>query len=571
MRRSRALALIAALVAIAAGYAGVRWGVLLAGGSDSYGYVSQAGLWRHGLPIVQQDIVRQSPWPGAAETWAPLAYRPSPHVPAAIVPVYAPGLPLLMAALQLVAGYCGAFLVVPLSGALTIWLTFVLGRRLFDAPGVALWGALLVATSPVFLYQLMNAMSDVPVTAAWMLALVFAVMRRPLASGLAMTATIAIRPNLAPLAAVLGLWMARAGTAKAVPYTAGNLDSSPQGGVVRHRLSDVVRHRSSDVVGHRFSGAWKDVLGFAIGVAPSVAGIAWFNAQLYESAATSGYGTTGDLYSLAFLTTNLRQFVVWIVETQTPIVALAALYFVVPRLFPPARVSHARLLLGGSLAVVVLSYLFYQPFDTWWYLRFLLPMWPAMMLLTALAVDAIAQRWTGRAYQVVIGSLVVLLAWHGVTTARARRAFDLGRGERRYVDLGRFVAAHTDPGAVMFSVQHSGSLRLYAGRMTLRFDALDPLWLDRTVEYLQSIGRRPYFVLDGAEVDVFKTRFAAANKAGSLDWPPMAMLGTTIAIYDPLDRRPGAPPLAITSTRGALRGRLCDPPYTPTGGPLDPP
>jgi hypothetical protein len=32
-----------------------------------------------------------------------------------------------------------------------------------------LWGAGLVATSPVFLYQLMNAMGGVPVTAAWML------------------------------------------------------------------------------------------------------------------------------------------------------------------------------------------------------------------------------------------------------------------------------------------------------------------------------------------------------------------------------------------------------------------
>jgi hypothetical protein len=34
---------------------------------------------------------------------------------------------------------------------------------------------------------------------------------------------------------------------------------------------------------------------------------------------------------------------------------------------------------------------------------------------------------------------------------------------------------------VILSVQHSGSLRIYADRLTLRFDALDPLWLDRTV------------------------------------------------------------------------------------------
>jgi hypothetical protein len=53
------------MLAFAALYAGVRWGALVAGGSDSYGYVSQAGLWQQGLPIVQQDVVRPSPWPVA--------------------------------------------------------------------------------------------------------------------------------------------------------------------------------------------------------------------------------------------------------------------------------------------------------------------------------------------------------------------------------------------------------------------------------------------------------------------------------------------------------------------------
>src|SRR5204862_3355907 len=143
---------------------------------------------------------------------------PSPHWRDGIVPIYPPGLPLLMAIFQTIGGYCAAFLVVPLCGALTIWLTFVFGRCVFGAPGIALWGAFLVATSPVFLYQLMNAMSDVPVTAFWMAALVLAVGRRPvgrerprvvgpLASGLTMSIAIAIRPNLAPLAVVLGVWL----------------------------------------------------------------------------------------------------------------------------------------------------------------------------------------------------------------------------------------------------------------------------------------------------------------------------------------------------------------------------
>src|SRR5882672_9343545 len=212
MRSDRLCTVMAALLSLAALYAAVRWGALIAGGSDSYGYVSQAGYWQRGSLVIQEDMIRPSPWPGAALTWAPLGYRPSPRRPDAIVPLYAPGLPLLMALGQTIAGFCGAFFVVPLCGALTVWLTYALGRRVFDAPGIALWSACLVATSPVFLYQLMNAMSDVPATAAWTLALVLTVARRPLAGGLAMSAAIAIRPNLVPLAMVLLAWIVLSGS-----------------------------------------------------------------------------------------------------------------------------------------------------------------------------------------------------------------------------------------------------------------------------------------------------------------------------------------------------------------------
>jgi hypothetical protein len=76
--------------------------------------------------------------------------------------------------------------------------------------------------------------------------------------------------------------------------------------------------------------------------------------------------------------------------------------------------------------------------------------------------------------------------------------------------------------------------------------------------YLQSIGRRPYYVLDGGEVEAFRRRFGAANHAGALDWPPLATLRGTIAVYDPIDRRSDALPLAIASTRGSHA--LCDAP-----------
>ena len=206
--RDRFFAFSAVLLALTVLYAGVRWGSTTAGGADSYGYVSQAGLWRQGTLTIRQDIVNDSPWPIARQTWMPLGYVPAWDTPDGLVPSYAPGMPLLMALAQIVGGYCAAFFVVPICGALTVWSTYELGRRIFDRPAVALGAALLVAASPVFLFQLMMPMSDVPVTAAWTLALVLAVADRPLSAGIATAVAIAIRPNLAPLAAVLCAWLA---------------------------------------------------------------------------------------------------------------------------------------------------------------------------------------------------------------------------------------------------------------------------------------------------------------------------------------------------------------------------
>src|SRR5258708_30386959 len=141
MRSDRLCTVMAALLSLAALYAAVRWGWLIAGGSDSYGYVSQAGYWQRGSLVIQEDMIRSSPWPGAALTWSPLGYRPSPTRPDAIVPLYAPGLPLLMALAQMIAGFCGAFVVVPLCAALAIWLTYRLGPPGFYAPRLALWVA----------------------------------------------------------------------------------------------------------------------------------------------------------------------------------------------------------------------------------------------------------------------------------------------------------------------------------------------------------------------------------------------------------------------------------------------
>ena len=115
---------------------------------------------------------------------------------------------------------------------------------------------------------------------------------------------------------------------------------------------------------------------------------------------------------------------------------------------------------------------------------------------------------------------------------------ELAVSEARYVTVGRYVARTLPERSAIISVVHSGSLRYYAQRETLRFDWLDPTQLEPLLDRLERLGYHPYFVLEDWEEPLFRRRFASETPLGALDWPPRARLQEpgVVSIYDPRDR-----------------------------------
>jgi len=487
---------VGAVVAIV--WFGLSKGLFVAAASDAYGYVSQADLWAHGDVIVQQPWAREMTWPNAANALAPLGYRP--HRPAAhgtdIVPIYAPGVPILMAAFKLVGGARAVYYVVPLLGGLAVWITFLMGRRL-AGPFVGAAAAVLLATSPTFLFEVTAPASDVAATFWWTLAL-FALMvdsrSAALGAGAATGMAILTRPNVAPLALVL-----------AAPA------------IVRIiRASSAQDRRHSMMV----------LLWFAAGSLPACALIGLLNRELYGSPLSSGYGSLADLYAWSHAWTNVAHYLRWLIETQTIVVVFAlAAPFVVPR-------ATALLWLGSIVAIFGL-YLFYLPFDDWWYLRFLMPMFPALFVLTTVVLLRVVT--AGRVLLATV--IVTALAWHGVSLAADRGASQVWEAEQRYAEAGAYVAAALPARAALLSMQHSGSARFYSGRITVRYDFIGRNDLDRVLDDLKRLGYQPFFLLDVAEEADFRSRFSGGSSLGALDWAPKTTIHRgSVRIYDPSDR-----------------------------------
>jgi hypothetical protein len=496
---------LAALLAIVIGIIAIWQSSWTASGADAYAYVTQADSWLAGSLKVPVPIADEVPWPKPLATFVPFGYSAVANE-SAIASAVGPGLPLLMALLKAVGGHQALFLVVPITAALLIWSIFAIGRHVGSA-SIGLGAAWLAATSPAFLTMVKEPMSDVPAAAFWAFATWKVLDSSRLSAvlgGVAAAIAILVRPNLVPLAAVLGGW------------------------VLWPRVDERVRDRA------RPFGV------FSLPVVLACMTIAWINQILYASPLASGYGAAETLFSVGNAWTNVRRYGGWLVETQTPLAVAGFLALLVPhsKIWPTVEARGGAALLAAIAAVTVIIYAFYIPFDAWWFLRLLLPAWPALSIGTASLITAgvswLASPWS-RASQAA-----ALLALGLYTSAIASRlqVFPDNEGERRYATIAQLVAQATEPTAIILASIHAGPLRYYAGRDTMRFDLLDEAWLDRAVTWLTEHGRRPYVLIEDWERPIFERRFAAMNSLGRLELSPVLAyraygIPGTVYLFDP--------------------------------------
>jgi hypothetical protein len=486
-----------------------------AAGADGYAYVTQADLWLAGALKVPVPLAEIVPWPQPLSTFVPFGYS-AVAGESAIVPAVGPGLPLMMAMLKAIAGHCAIFWVVPLTSALLVWMTFAIGRRVGSAT-IGLGAAWLAATSPTLMTMSKEPMSDVPAAAFWALATwdVLGTSRLSAArAGIAGALAILIRPNLLPLAGVLGLWL-----------------------VWRHRAEP---RRSAMPRG----------LAFAAGILPACLILAWINNSLFGSPFASGYGDVSRLFSIANVPVNLSRYIRWLADTQTPLAFAGMLALVVParRIWPADATGGGPILLALITFIVWAFYSVYMPFDAWWSLRLLLPCWPAICIGTAAVVTAIVEgaaqrlsatdRLVGRWRRAVIAVAMIALGVHGAVAAERLQVFPEGEGDRRYASIAQLVAQATELSGVIFASIHTGPLRYYAGRVTMRFDLLDDAWLDRAVAWLDQRGRHPYILIEDWERPLFEKRFAEKNTLGRLRLTPVMAYHSdripgTVYLFDP--------------------------------------
>lgn len=395
----------------------------VAGGSDSSGYANEARALGHGkLTEPIPDLDRFGLDDSFTRAFCPLGYTETTR-PRLMTFTYPPGLPIHMAILGVLFGWKHApFYAIPISAIAGLLFFALFARRLFGSWWMAIAAAFTLAFSATYVFMAVQPMSDVVVTAWTVLAIAAAWRARDgraewaAVAGAAAGAGVWVRPS--NLIMGLALLFALPWTKKALAYC---------------------------------------VTSGAIVMAPLFV----FNKVLFGSMLRTGYGAVGGLMGLDNPRTHIWHYIYWTGVLLTPFALIGAVYSLVR-----ARRERIHLVLALWWWPFYIFYIFFGPYETWWYTRFLLPAYPALVLGMFYAVRAL-HRYT---VPVVFAMALVIDVW----AIRHWVLLEFHESEKIYPNAVRWAEAEIPPDAIVIGMQFTGARKYYKNRCSLRYEWLTP-------------------------------------------------------------------------------------------------
>ncbi len=446
-----------------AGYGGflLRYTSFSVGGSDSSGYLNTARRLVSGTLVSRpRTLVRFGLPDELLQIFIPLGFVEGPR-PGTMAPYYPSGFPAHMAAAALLLGWeRGPFLVSPFATLFSLPLFYLLARELSLTRAWAAAATAVFAAWPVLIGQAIQPMSDATATFWGLAAVLCAVKARrrtawALVAGSALGIAILVRPTNILLAIPLAF---------ALPMALRALGLFLTGGI------------------------------------PVAAALAFYDLHCYGNPLQTGYGKTGLLgpFALRNFPPRFRHYGGWILRSLTPLIPIAWIGVAADR----RAAWRDRALLISWFASYFLFYCFYEPYDSFWFVRFLLPAAPGLVLGAVLAVRDLAERLS-RPRMTGPVSIALLLLVLLVEGRAVRRVGILGmaEGESIYPRICAWAARSLPADAVVLSMAASGALEYYTSLSYARYDWIQREQFPQLRASFERRGGRVYALLFPFEVE----------------------------------------------------------------------
>ena len=457
-----------------------------AAASDSSGYLNCARMLAEGELTIPSRTPPELPSGSVSgRDQAPLGLALGP-TPGTLVPTYPVGLPLHLAAAAWLVGWGGTGIAVNTVAALgALLLLFALGRHLGLPPAWAFASVVLMAVFPVTIRSYTWVMSDGLAT-TWCIAAVYCAFRAreggerwALLAGVSFGFAVLVRPTNALLIVALAV---------VLPLRPRPLAALVAGGL------------------------------------PAAVFLGFYNHALYGKVLATGYSDVPALLAWGYFLPRIKHFGVWIARFLSPFVLIAWAVSVYRAVRGDRR--HMALFLWVCSIVGFYAFYFYA-IETWWYLRFILPAMPALLLGAALAglelsrnALAGARSHLARALigavPLAVFALAAVLSLAGVWKFRLWAA---GENLTVYERASNLVDERVGAGAVVVSKVFSGAVYFYTAHSVIRYDNISSGSWSRLAERLRASGTPVCALLLGHEVEKFR------EKTGAL-WVEVGAVGS---------------------------------------------
>jgi hypothetical protein len=161
-----------------------------------------------------------------------------------------------------------------------------------------------------------------------------------------------------------------------------------------------------------------------------------------------------------------------------------------------------------------LFYCFYNVYDYWWYTRFLLPGYPALVLgvlliardLPELLRKSVSESKRARLKWVVLIIMVAVTLSHEWRYINKFGVFGIGIGEEAYQTSCRWADQQLPSKSLIASMQMSGALKVYTDRPIVRWDAVTPEKWPEVKKRAAERGYQWYALLTHFEVEEARKR-----------------------------------------------------------------
>lgn len=427
----------------------------VAGGSDSSGYMNHARLLASGRIHVAPRTLPGLPQAGLPPfLYVPLGFKPAWNGDG-IVPTYPTGFALFVLALKPLAGWRHAGDAVIILHALAgLLATYALCRIVGLGRRWAVLGAGIVASSPLYLFMSLQAMSDVPSLAWTTLAVVAALRSRErspwaLAAGAAMAVDVLLRPTNVLAFVPVGI----------------ALGASPRRWVL-----------------------------LVIGGLPGAVFFAAHSVAAYGGFATTGYGDNSLMFLVRYVPGTLLHYARWLPALFTPLCVLA---LALPWLGRAG--ARTAWILGAWFLAYAAFYSSYEcTHETWWYMRFLLPAAPALVAASLLVARTLLARAAapfdpGRS-RAAFAAALLAVAVTSLAENSNLYALGVGASELKYGQVADWLERNAPSNTVCVAMQASGAIFYYTDLTFIRWDELDKATAAR-VEAAVRAARRPLYAV----------------------------------------------------------------------------